>query len=364
MLFLGNLKIDISYISMLESYTKRRDEMKIFFRILGVLLIIALLATAVFILFTPERGEAVPNPYEFNYLNVYPDWLEQPKHDLSQLNLAKSVSPKAVYLFRQACYNEIDQAQYVYFLNGGGGSVFLGAKISLRAQTTRVQDGANSFHQMINIVTEAETSETLIKSFLSRSYQRIYYKGKRYYRKGSNPAFDENDFLIAAWHDFEITDHNPSSPSQTIDDEYLNNRYTTKTSLDFGPYTLEIDKFNSDNLVLEEGTKVELKQDEKGHSYYAVTMMIDVDVANANPKTIKALKDETSANPVKYSKFIIEFEVWENGLFKYLNPIESWSGTIKKVFSFSGSSDLANPRYYSYHPDDCDLSRFIEDIIQ
>ncbi|MFW5780632.1 MAG: hypothetical protein ACOCWI_04200 [Bacillota bacterium] len=338
--------------------------MKILTKIIGILLIIAIFAVTIFILFTPDSREVSPNLSDFNYLNVYPDWLEnQPPHNISQLNSIDSVTKKAIYLFRQACYNEKDTEKFVYFLDGGGGSVFLGANITMRAQTTSVHDGDDLFHQMINIVTEAETSETLVKTFLSRSYQKIYYDNKKYYRRGANPAFDEEDILVAAWSNFEISDNDPRTPPDTIDNEYLNHRYNTKTALDFGQYTLEPNNFNSDNLVLEEGTTIELKQNEQGHAYYAVTMMIDTEVANSNPDTIETLKKETNANPVSYSNFILEFEVWDNGLFKYLNPIESWSGTIKMGLSFSGESNLANPRYYSYHPDDCDLTRFIDAYI-
>jgi hypothetical protein len=88
-------------------------------------------------------------------------------------------------------------------------------------------------------------------------------------------------------------------------------------------------------------------------------MAIDVDVANANPDTIAELSDDTGADPVSYSQFTLEFEVWENGLFRSLNPTEGWAGTVTLGWDFSGSSLASNPRTFSYHPDDCDLADYI-----
>ena len=266
---------------------------------------------------------------EFDYLGVYPDWLEEaPGHNLELLDTYATDALKAVYLFRQACYNLDDIECYAYFLEGGGESVFQGANLTMRAQTVHIKNGGNSFHQMINFITEIDAGklsaiEEPLKSFLLKAYQRIYYDGSRYYREGSNNAFDENDILIAAWDEFEVQQMGTPKTRDDYDTEedYLNARYATETHLPFGKYTDT--KLNSNNLVTDE-TTIETKYDDDGNIYYAVTMTIDISVANADTSTMAALKKDTGTKEVSYSEFAIEFEVWHNGLFKSLNPIEGW----------------------------------------
>lgn len=333
-------------------------------KLIKIFLVIIIIITVNTMLFGCSHKEPEAAIAGFNYLDTYPEWLENaPLHNLNDYGAIDNDVTKAIYLFRQASYNEIDCTQYAYFLNGGGNSIFSGANLTMRAQTIHIQNGSDSFHQMINLITDAGSLgllEDIIKTFVSRSYQRTYYGDNKYYRKGTNSMFDANDILIAAWGEFETTPLNiPNEEEVVIDDEYLNNKYTAKTFLKFGLYTDTIAEYNSDSLVLSEGTSVEALLDDDGNTYYKVIMAIDINVANNNADTIEALKNDTDADPVEYTEFTIEFEVWENGLFKSLNPKEGWSGTIKQGITLSGGSIASNPRLYSYHPDDCDLTDFI-----
>jgi len=334
---------------------------KFFYLLINVIIIVTILSLTS-CKKTPDKAIA-----GFDHLDEFPEWLEvTPSHNLNELDNIQDNAVKAVYLFRQACYNLEDIPYYAYFLDGGGNSVFEEAEITLRAQTVHVQNGDDSFHQMVNTLTEMDAGalsglEGFAKSFLSRSYQRTYYEGVRYYRKGTDSIFNEDNILVAAWEDYDIEQQGEPKTREDFETEedYLNDKYQTQTFLDFGNYTDSLASLNGDNLVKTEGTTVEEKIDDEGNTYYKVSMAIDISVANADTETIDKLKKDTSTSEVGYSEFTLEFEVWENGLFKSLNPKEGWEGTIKYgIFSVTGGSLASNPRTFSYHPDDYSLDEF------
>jgi hypothetical protein len=328
-------------------------------------IIIIILSLALFLIGACEKEPPEESVWGMAHLGEYPDWLETaPQHNLDALNTLDSTPMKAIYLFRQACYNQSYLTEYAYFLDGGGNSTFSSVDVVMDAQTVHIQNGNNSFHQMINLITEmnAGVLNDVITSFVSRSYQRIYYDGHRYYRKGTNSQYDENQVLIAAWEDFDISDQGAPSTREDYEteDAYLNAKYQTQTFLDFGLYTDGAETFNSSNLVLSEGTTIDALNDGNGHTYYKVVMAIDIAVANANEDTIAKLKDDTGTDSVTYSSFTLEFEVWQNGLFRSLNPTEGWQGNMKQgPFTLDGGSIASNPRTFSYHPDDCDLTDYV-----
>ena len=54
---------------------------------------------------------------------------------------------------------------------------------------------------------------------------------------------------------------------------------------------------------------------------------------------------------------IIIFRLWENGLFRFYNIKERWSG---KINGFSGTADSLTSYHYSYSDRDCDMSKYLE----
>ena len=329
------------------------------------ILITIILSTSILAFAACDKEPPEESVWGMAHLGEYPAWLESaPSHNLSALAEIESTPVKAIYLFRQACYNQSDLTEYAYFLTGGGSSAFSKVDVQMDAQSIHVQNGDASFHQMINYITEMNAAplNALITAFISRSYQRILYNGQRYYRKGSNSVYDENEVLISAWGEFDISELAAVSSREdyATEEDYLNNKYLTQTFLNFGIYTDGIDTLNADNLVLAEGTSIETLTDGDGHSYYKVTMAIDIAVANANAATITKLAKDTGADPVSYTAFSLEFEIWENGLFRSLNPTEGWSGSVKQGFaSLEGGSLTSNPRSFSYHSEDCSMEAYI-----
>ncbi|NCA66986.1 MAG: hypothetical protein EOM87_02865 [Clostridia bacterium] len=260
-----------------------------------------------------------------------PDYQEA-TYDISEMNALNNDIDKAILLFTYASYNQVD-APYFYFYAVGEGDTIVGSMLS---QSVRVQVGYNYFHQVISKVVEVKSAA--INPFLSiveRAKRRVNYNSLQYRYDGKNLTYDEaNDTLLAAWKD-------PGSGNAYTPEK---GDYNTLSNVDF-----------SDRNAISSATITTVNAN--GRAFYKVNMVTNVAVVNASEYSMEKLRSDTSADPVSYREYSIEFEVWDSGYFRSINYLESWEG---KIVIFSGSSESTNYYLYSYDIDDCDINAYIE----
>ena len=101
---------------------------------------------------------------------------------------------------------------------------------------------------------------------------------------------------------------------------------------------------------------IERKQTAAGAAYYAVSMQMNLTVANADAASINMLKDANSATEIQWNKMDIAFEVWECGMMKSYVVKEEWKGVVKQVgVSKKGAASAENYVFYSYSDADCSM---------
>ncbi len=278
----------------------------------------------------PSQGLGAPPPLSY----------KPGTYDVSEVNALSNDIDKAILLFTYASYNQVD-APYFYFWAEGRGDTLVGTMLS---QSIRVQVGLEYFHQVLSKVTEIKS--VALKpavSFVERAKRRVNYDSKQYRYDGKNIVHDtENDKLIAAW----------NSPGAGTSYTPEKGEYTTLSNIDF-----------SVREAIKSATVTTVNVN--GRSFYKVTMEADATVVNGSEYSMERLKSDSSADPVSYKYYTIEFEVWDLGYFRMINYIESWEGKIGfevfgKHIGVSGSSESTNHYTYSYDIEDCNLEAYIE----
>lgn len=253
-------------------------------------------------------------------------------YDINEINSLDNDIDKAIMLFSYASYNQND-APYYHFYAVGEGDTILGSMLS---QSIRVQVGLEYFHQVLSkIVTVKNAAIKPFTGLVERAKRRVNYNSLMYRYDGKNITYNEdNDKLEAAW----------KSPGDG--DAYTPEKgeYKTLSNVDF-----------SDRNAIESATIEKITANDR--YFYRVVMNTDVDVVNANEYSMDKLKSDTTADPVSYGYYTIEFEVWDSGYFRTIKYLEKWQG---KIYVFDGSSESTNSYIYSYDINDCDLDAYLE----
>lgn len=311
--------------------------MKNFFRIIALISAITLIAVCasgckkeITSIDIPSKGLGSAPVEEF------PDGT----YDISEINTLDNDIDKAIRLFTYASYNQID-APYYHFIAESSGDTLVGSLIS---QSVRVQVGLEYFHQVLSKVTELKNDGLkLVTGFVERAKRRVNYNSLQYRYDGSKISYDEaTEKLVAAW------DKPGNGKAYTPE----KGEYLTLSNVDF-----------SDRSAIKSATLETVNAGSR--TLYQVTMETDVAVVNASEYSMEKLKSDSSADPVEYKYYTIEFEVWDNGYFRSINYIESWEGNIGfdifgQHIGLSGSSESTNYYLYSYDLEDCDLNAYIE----
>ena len=117
-------------------------------------------------------------------------------------------------------------------------------------------------------------------------------------------------------------------------------------------------------IVSADGAKIERKTDDKNNVYYELTFSIDVEVANADEQTIKALENDNSGKNMSFEKCSMTVEIWECGLTKRYLIDETWKGEIGAlVIWYEGSASSKSEIIFSYSEKDMNYSA-TDDIFQ
>lgn len=104
-------------------------------------------------------------------------------------------------------------------------------------------------------------------------------------------------------------------------------------------------------------------------NYYTFEVTVNVDVANADERSIEFLKSDNTASEISWNRMKITFQVWKNGLMKCYNIDEEWTGTVSPVslINIDGSASAVNNIFYSYSDADCSFEKeheFLSDFIK
>lgn len=105
--------------------------------------------------------------------------------------------------------------------------------------------------------------------------------------------------------------------------------------------------FSCENIISADG--VSITHNEAG--YYEISFKADIDVANADETTIDRLEQDNTASSMSFNKLEVTVQVWDCGLIKEMDYVESWNG---KIVGFSGTANAETHIEYSYTLEDCD----------
>lgn len=350
-----------------------------FLKVLVIVLLIA--ANGVILFFATTGGEGVPPIGSLKHPGSYPEFGTEaitfaptathswPGAIEGGINGDASVIEKAVYLFLLACYNERDLPYYAYFLPGGGGTDMGNLKGTMLAHSYKVVnntigDNELSYYRLFNYVVDGSPEGLLgpIRMVLNDAYQRVELNDTRYRIDAPKTHIsivseaDEDVVLGAAWNYATLK----SSEYDGLVDKWEDMDITgmTQDEIDF-IYRYE-SRITIDLLVpgmVESATLEYITTGE--HAYWEGSIVVDIDVANNDPKTVAKLLSATSNLGKSFNKFELTFQIWDVGVFKYWSAEESWNG---EIIGLSGFSFSEAPCYYSYNLEDCDLTELFAEF--
>ena len=326
-----------------------------------------------------DRGEFIDVSI-FSHLGEYYEPHTMPNQfDIDIYNSLSDDTSRALYLWRSACYNKVDNPYYSYFLNGGGGSKIAGIlEGELEAQSTHISYGNTSYHKKMAIITDAKIvtvgGDSLVKTAqgkLNRGEEEYKVDGDTYKRevkdKATDVTMDAETRINAVWDskiEKEDDEEYKTRDDFDTDTEYYDYLYKTELNVYFGEYSTPLSEVVNQGIVLPNSVDIsEIIID--GKAVIKVFMSFDVEIINLNEEyTIEKLIEDTSANPVRYSKFDVEFEIWKDiCMFRSYTTYEGWYGTLKLGFvPFSGEALSTTAIYFSYHPDDYNLIHTIKNV--
>lgn len=292
--------------------------------------------------------------------------------DTESKEVVKAASAAAAKLYAYACYNERTLSKYVYFshqkgdtdLGGSGSATAIRQEYYLRVNESDKTCGYR-YHYTLKKVSESTGLVAGFKSFFESARLRVTDKTDLLYR------FEGDDITIG--------DEHP-----TLGCEMLNCNW--KTGKDWGkpevvmkksefipPENIEQDIVSNageENITIRGNINILaenivknatiVKEDEGG---YFIIMTVDTAVANRDDASLKMLRKANGSDNCEWvddgddSGLMIVFRLWDNGLFRFYNVKERWSG---KIQTFNGTADSLTTYYYSYSDRDCDMTKNLE----
>ena len=292
--------------------------------------------------------------------------------DTENEEVIRAANIASAKLYAYACYNERTLDKYVYFSNqegetdlgGSGAATALRQEYYLRVNETEQTCGYR-YHYTLKKVKQASGLVAGFKGLFESARLRFTDKTNLLYR------FEGDNITIGGEHG-------------TLGCDLLQCDWAT--GKDWGKPDIEMkksafiepDKIEEDiiasagednitirgniNILAENIVKhsVITKEDEGG---YFIIMTIDTAVANGDEASLKMLRKGNSSDNCRWEDsgdepgLIIIFRLWENGLFRFYNIKERWSG---KINGFSGTADSLTSYHYSYSDRDCDMTKNLE----
>ena len=292
--------------------------------------------------------------------------------DIENEEVIKAASATAAKLYAYACYNERTLNRYVYFSNQEGETKAGGsASIITQEYYLRVNENENScgyrYHYTLKKVMEASGGLIGLKGLFESARMRVTDQTDLLYRfEGSNMVLGEVHptlgckMITCNWetgkdwgkHDIQMKKGEfiaPENIEQDIVAHAGEDNITIRGNI---------------NILAENIIKnaTVFKEDEGG---YFVFMNIDTSVANRDEASLKMLRKANDSGNCEWvddgddSGLVIIFRLWENGLFRFYNVQERWTG---KVQGISGTADATKKYYYSYSDYDCDMTKNLETL--
>ncbi len=240
--------------------------------------------------------------------------------------------------------NEITAERFNYFQYKKGSTDLGSHSGTLIYQRLRKQNQQNkddtTYKRAVN-----HNFNALETTSVEDAMKRFLWDNKIYRMKGTidNLVYDEESGLLTMTGDSSwkkgnnFGDEEFVASSQNLDE-------TKKTCINW----------SCENIVLNDGAKIESKTNESGDVFYELTFTVDLDVANADSATIARLENDNGGSGMSLGKMEITAQVWECGLMKFYQTSEIWSGTIAVIYS--GSAETDTYTWYSYTERDNDMS--------
>ena len=295
--------------------------------------------------------------------------------DIENAEVIQAANSAAAKLFAYACYNERTLDKYVYFSNQDGetdlgGSGF--ANATRQEYYLRVNESENTcgyrYHYTIKKVLESGGLISGFKSLFESARIRITDKTNLLYRfegdkiieGGENASIGVN-MLECEWAtgkdwgkpDVEMKKSAfiaPEDIEKDIQESAGNDNITMRANINI----------LADNII----KKANIFEAEDG--CISVIMWIDTDIANRDEASLKMIRKGNGSGDCSWKKdaededdtgFMIYCTLWQNGMFRFYNVQERWSGTIQ---GFKGTVQSQTTYHYSYSDRDCDMKANLE----
>ena len=359
-------------------------------KILKIIVVILLVvANGILVFVASLGGEGVAPVGELQFANSYPEF------GAEAVTFAPSAThawagaieggiagnatdiEKAIYLFMLASYNERDIPYYAYYLDANGYVKDEATNIEgdLLVQTYRIVNNILIdnieivYHRVINFANKLKFTKfdltAAARLLLNDAKQELTVGNVKY--KVLSPGKDmslldsedsehprigviwqthnrsqkEYDGKVEDWEEIDITDMS----EEEIEFAY---RYEWRSYINFL------------NPKIVESATIEQKS-MGGNMYWKCQIVADIPVVNKDAKTIAGLIKSAGFDNMDFNKYILDFEVWDIGVFKFINTEESWNGSlpIPLLDGVRLPTQSYAPCYYSYDPEDCDITALL-----
>lgn len=286
--------------------------------------------------------------------------------------VVKAACIAAAKLYAYACYNERTLDKYAYFSNQEGDTDLgsAGSAEAIRQEYyLRVNESENTcgyrYHYTLKKVKESSGLVSTFKGLFESARLRLTDKTNLLYRfEGDNIEIGEAnenfncDMLTCNW----ATGKDWGKPDVEMKkSEYIE---PDKIEEDIEAHAGEDNITIRGNInILAENIVSSANIVEEDEGGYFIIMILNTEVANSDKASLKMLRRANSSDDCRWveadgeSGIIIIFRLWENGLFRFYNFKERWSG---KINGFSGIADSATAYFYSYSDRDCDMTKNLE----
>lgn len=294
--------------------------------------------------------------------------------DIENEEVQNAARAAAAKLYAYACYNERTLDKYVYFshqegdtdLGGSGAATALRQEYYLRVNETDDTCGYR-YHYTLKKVKEASGLVAGFKGLFESARLRFTDKTNLLYR------FEGDNIRIGNEHDV--------LGCEVLECDWATGKDWGKPDIEMkkSPF-IEPDKIEEDivanagednitirgniNILAENIVKSATITEEDEGGYFII-MSVDTAVANSDEASLKMLRKANSSGDCEWvdgdddSGLMIIFRLWENGMFRFYNIKERWSG---KIQGFGGTADSLTSYYYSYSDRDCDMTKNLETL--
>lgn len=292
--------------------------------------------------------------------------------DTEDPEVIKAANEAAAKLYAYACYNERTLDKYAFFSNQEG-DTDLGSSGSAKAirqeYYLRVNESDDTcgyrYHYTIKKVKESSGIVGTFKGLFESARLRFTDETNLLYR------FEGDDIEIGE--ENENLNCNMLTCNWSTGKDWGKADVEMKKSAFIPPEEIErdiIDNAGEDNVtirgninILAEGMVKSANIIEEDDGGYFIIMTLDTSVANSDEASLKMLRRANSSDDCKWvddgddSGLAIVLRLWQNGMFRFYNFKERWSG---KISGFSGVADSLTTYYYSYSDRDCDMTKNLE----